>query len=127
MEEEINKIPKPEIPNTRLMKIETIVMPHPYCITPKHLEYSDSMYLDIEGAEKKGAVCDICKNKNRKDGTKILSFKEHEQIKTLFIEVPHHDLNKIEGLVDYLNSIKPICAELKIAGFAFPTKNQWKG
>ena len=60
--------------------LDKIGVPHPYCITPKHLEYNDSMYLDIEGAEAKGAVSDICKKINSKDyGRPILTYGEHEQ------------------------------------------------
>lgn len=31
--------------------------PHPYMITPSHLANSAGMYLDVEGAEKKGSTC----------------------------------------------------------------------
>lgn len=118
--EELKQIPEPSIECCKLSKIEKIVIPHPYMITPKHLEYSSSMYLNIEEAEKKGAVCGICKKLNKKEGKPILTYDQHEQIKTLFIEVPHHDLNKIEGLNEYLNIIKSICEEFGIKGFAFP-------
>jgi len=63
--------------------INTIGVPHPYCITPKHLEENDGMYLSKDSmreAEKRGAACDICKKINRKDYSKpILSIDEHEQ------------------------------------------------
>lgn len=120
--EELKEIPEAENKNIQLVKIEDVAMPHLYCITPKHLEYSDSMHLDIAGAEKKGAVCEICREANRKNGAKILKYDEHETSKTLFIRVPQNrDLNAIEGLHAYLLSIKPIASKLGITGFAFPT------
>jgi len=128
---EINEIPAPLVSGARLVKIETIAIPHPYCIGAKHVGHASRNFNGmlgieaIEDAERHGITCDICKEMHRKNGTKILKYAEHEQRKTLFIEVPqNNDLNKINGLVEYLNSIKPICEKLKIDGFAFPqTKN----
>ena len=62
---------------------DTIGVPHPYCITPKHLT-GEHMYLgeaEIKEAEEKhGAKCDICARAVReRKQDKILSFKEHEQ------------------------------------------------
>ena len=124
LEQELNEIPKDK--RFPLVKIEEIWIPHPYCITPKHLQFSEGMYLDIEGAErkskeaypndsKKWAVCDECKK------TK----SEHKKMKTLFIEVESNsDLNAVEGLHEYLLKIKPVCEKLGIDGFAFPNQKQ---
>jgi len=59
--------------------VDTIGIPHPYCITPKHVEYASdhcSGMLDeaaIEGAEKNGARCDICRA-NRLN----LAYRDHK-------------------------------------------------
>ena len=108
-----------------LQKIEDVILPHPYCITPKHLAYADSMYLDaaaIERAESRGAQCDICRKlvKQRQQPA-VLSYSEHESQKTLFIAVnDNRDLNAVDGLHDYLLQIKPVAESLGIQGFAFP-------
>jgi hypothetical protein len=109
--------------------VEDIHLPHPYCITPKHLKYADSMFLDkaaITRAEKKGAQCDICRKLCRKGKqTQILPFSQHEREKLLFIEVDDgSDLNKVKGLHEYLLEIKPLAMELGIGGFAFPPKGK---
>lgn len=108
-----------------LLKVENVVMPHPYCITPKHLEYADSMFLNetsIARAEQRGAVCDICRKLVRNgDQPEILSHSAHESHTTLFIQADDNsDLNAVEGLHEYLLSIKPKAESLGIQGFAFP-------
>ncbi len=121
---ELETIPVPDKgAEFRLLRIEDIVLPHPYCITPKHIEYSSkrhSMFLTadtIREAEKEGkAVCGICKEQ----GGQILSYDEHVSNKVLFVGVPNHNLEDIPGLKEYLLKIKPVCEEMKIQGFAFP-------
>ena len=52
--------PVPEGAPFKLLEVREQCIPHPYCITPKHLQHADSMYLNaesIERAEKKGARC----------------------------------------------------------------------
>ena len=100
--------------------VDSIGVPHPYCITPKHLEYADSMILDAESikrAESKGAVCDICRKRHQKTGEKILSFDEHEQ--ALVVDC-HKDFkeNQVE-LKKFLLSIKDRAVSDGYAGFAF--------
>ena len=59
--------------------IDQIGVPHPYCITPKHLEYCDTGILDdysIKKAEEKGASCGT---KFRGGGKCNLSYEKHEQ------------------------------------------------
>ena len=117
-------------PNTdRFKVVDTIGVPHPYCITPKHLEHSEGMYLDIEGAERrsreahprdsrKWAVCDICKKINRKTGKPILSYSEHKT--ALLIEVnDERELKEIPELKEYLLSIKEMAEKDGFVGFAF--------
>ena len=118
---EIKSYPKSK--NFRV--VDTIGVPHPYCITPKHLS-SDRMYLDgeaiREAEEKKGAVCDICR-KLRNDGKqdKVLSYDEHEQALLVECDV---DFKGKDGkanpeLQKYLLKIKARAEKDKIAGFAF--------
>jgi hypothetical protein len=102
---------------------DTMGVPHPYCITPKHLADEDGMYLDgprIERAEKRGARCDICKGK--------LSFKEHKQGLVVFFEGFHQpELNKrlsegfdkvVPGLHAWLLAIKPLMERDQYDGLA---------
>src|SRR5574343_104166 len=110
-----NKLAK--YPSTEKFKvIDTIGFPHPYCITSKHLEYCDSMYLDehsIKRAESKGAKCDICK----KNGN-ILSYDEHKQ--AVLIDVRDaRELNDIPELKEYLLSIKDMLIADRFEGCAF--------
>jgi predicted GTPase len=104
--------------------VDTIGVPHPYCITPKHLEYSDSHILDknsIEHAENKGAVCDICKKIHNKDYSKpILSFAEHKQA-LLVACYADPDKNQSE-IKEFLTGIKDQCESDNYAGFAFVKK-----
>lgn len=118
--------PPPPGVSFKLLKLEERVLPHPYCITPKHLQYADSMYLDgaaIERAEGKGAVCDICRKEVRAQRQPaILTYGQHEKVLMLFIGVSANqqkDLNSVKGLHSYLLKLKK--ANLGIGGFAFPT------
>lgn len=126
--QELKQIPKPDVPHIRVIEIRKISVPHPYCITPKHIAYASDHYYGIlnksaiEEAEKHGAKCDICRKINRKYGKPIVPYDEHITQKTLFIEVPQNrDLNAIEGLNAYLMKIKPTLESLNIEGIAFPT------
>lgn len=123
MEHLIEKIPKPKVGHIKLLSVDKVMVPHPYCITPKHLT-GESMYLNketIRDAEKKyGAVCDICRHlvKQGKQNV-ILNFDEHQDSLTLFIEVPKGDLDEVKGLKKYLLEIKPVLRDLGIDGVAF--------
>lgn len=79
------------------------------------------MILDgaaIERAEKKGAVCDICKQANRKDGTEILPWSKHER--ALVVEVNDaRQLSEIPELHAYLMGIKDQATADGYVGFAF--------
>lgn len=119
----IDKIPKPKVGHITLLSVDKIMVPHPYCITPKHLT-GESMYLTkevIRDAEKKhGAVCDICRRLVKQGKQKsILNFDEHQEALTLFIEVSKGDLNEVKGLKEYLLEIKQVLRDLGIDGVAF--------
>lgn len=108
----------------KLAKVENVTMPHPYCITPRHVGIAADHYNGILGpeairaAERAGACCDIC----RHSGRGILPFDKHETSLTVFITVPqNHNLNGIEGLHNYLYTNKAQFEALGIQGFAFPT------
>ena len=99
--------------------IDTIGMPHPYCITPKHVAVASDYHsgrLDgyaIEDAERRGARCGV-RNCN-------LSWDEHEQ--AILVQVDdHRELKDVPGLQEYLLSIKERAENDKIAGFAFIQK-----
>ncbi|MCI0560207.1 MAG: hypothetical protein MN733_17100 [Nitrososphaera sp.] len=111
----------------RLLKVEDVYLPHPYCLTPKHLKYADSIVLDeasIAKAEAEGAKCDTCRRlykAGRQD--EILPLSKHEKQKALFIEVEdNRDLNQIKGLHKYLWKIRPLAETLGVQGFAFPKR-----
>ena len=61
----LSRLPAPPV-GMKLLEIKKVSLPHPYCITPKHMQ-TGSMYLDeatIRESEKRfGAVCDICKKR----------------------------------------------------------------
>lgn len=111
----------PEGAPFKVLKCETVGIPHPYCITPKHVAWASDHCGGMLGAaaireaeEKAGASCEIC----RKQGGGILKYDDHESPLTLFVAVPHHDLNAIPGLHAYLMAVK--AAGLGVQGFAFP-------
>lgn len=99
---------------------DTIGVPHPYCITPKHLEFNEGMYLDIEQAEEKSngkACCDICRNlKNERKQDKILTFAEHKQALLIACK---KDIKDNSELKEYLLSIKDKTEKKGYVGFAF--------
>ena len=123
MEQLIKQIPKPKVEHIKVLEVKKILLPHPYCITPKHLT-GKSMYLNkdtIRDAEKNnGAVCDICRQLVKQGKQeKVFSIDEHKEQLTLFLEVPKGNLNSILGLKEYLLEIKQTLVKLKIDGVAF--------
>lgn len=101
--------------------IQDIGIPHPYCITEKHVcEASDnhSGILNeaaIEAAERHGAKCGVrgCR----------LPYSQHETQKTLIVVLKDdapRDLNKVPGLVEWLCGIKDEAIAQGVQGFAFP-------
>lgn len=112
MEEKLLKYPS--IPVAKV--IDTIPVPHPYCITPKHLR-ADSMYLNadtIRLAEKDGAHCGTrgCK----------LSYDEHKSALLIEINSDEKELKDVPGLQDYLLSINDMAIADGYAGYAFIKK-----
>ena len=104
--------------------VDTIGVPHPYCITPKHVAYaSDHCHgmlgkEAIIGAEKAGACCDICKKAQRAGKIpRILKYDEHEQ--ALLIECKVDIKTHQKEAHAYLVSIKDQCEKDGYAGFAF--------
>lgn len=119
----LNQIPSPDVSlSFSLNKLETVGMPHPYCITPRHVAVASDRFGGrlgeeaIKYAEKNGVYCDICK----KNKGEILPYEKHEQLLTLFLNCPKafkNNLNNIPGLYAYLLMIKE--KNLGIDGFAF--------
>ena len=113
-EEKLKSYPKTE----QFEVIDTIGVPHPYCITSKHVAYAadhcHGMLNEeaIRKAEKvKGAHCDV-KNCN-------LSYNEHEQA---LLVACYKDIQKNEELHRYLLKIKDEAEKNGYAGFAFLDK-----
>ena len=115
MDEKLEKYPK-----TKQFRIlDTIGVPHPYCITPSHVAYASDNCGGILGkeailgAEKQGARCGSCRGE--------LSYEQHET--ALLVEVDDkRELKDIPELKDYLLSIKTLCESDGFAGFAFKQK-----
>ena len=100
--------------------IDTIGIPHTYCITPEHL-LPDEMYLDIPKAEiENNAVCDICKNlvKEGKQN-KILTYEEHEKALLVECKIKLNQGEENKELKKYLLSIKVKAEKKGFVGFAF--------
>ena len=99
---------------------DSIGVPHPYCITPKHLT-GESMFLgkaEIKHAEEEhGAVCDICRvNVKAGKQDKILSIDEHEQALLIGCKMEIKDNKELQ---EYLLSIKDKATKKGFVGFAF--------
>ncbi len=102
----------------KLQKIDKIFLPHPYCITSRHVAFASDHrggMLTAEAIEASGASCGMrgC----------CLPYNKHESAMTLFITVADNkDLNSIPGLHAYLFSNKQKFIDLGIEGFAFPNE-----
>jgi hypothetical protein len=118
--------PPPEGSAFHLEKVKKVSFPHPYCITPQHVEVASDHHCGIlnqdaiDDAERRGVRCGggspyelPCK----------LSYREHRHDLTLFVRVAvrlRSSLNEIPGLRDYILSIKEKAESLGIQAFAFP-------
>lgn len=96
--------------------VDSIGVPHPYCITPKHVEVAADQFMGrlgeaaIVAAEKQGAKCGICKGE--------LPYHGHEQ--ALLVEVPKGIvLNGNEALHAWLKAIVEEAGANGYVGFAF--------
>jgi len=103
--------------------VDTIGVPHPYCITPKHVAIASGKFFGILGgnaireAEEEGAICDICKKLNRKNGSNILSYDEHKT--ALLVKCKKELKDNKEEINQYLLSIKEMTIKDNFEGFAF--------
>jgi hypothetical protein len=112
--------PPPEGSVFALQKVETISVPHPYVIGPRHVAIASDRFSGrlgedaIEASERAGYGCQHPRCQ--------LSHKEHESMRTLFVLLDSKpgDLNNVPGLHAYLVSIKERAESLGIQGFAFP-------
>lgn len=112
MNEKLEKYPKSA--NGNFYVKDTVPVPHPYCITPRHVAYASDHHSGIldryamEQAEKNGVRCGICKGK--------LRYEDHE---TALLIGCMADIKENKELHEYLLSIKEMCVADKYAGFAF--------
>src|SRR3990167_1919683 len=97
---DLSEFPEPP-PPLRLVKIDRISIPHPFCITEKHVVFAAdhrSGMLNEEAIAASGAPCGICKK----------PYDEHTVSTALFVEGPQNrDLNAVQGLHTYLLQFKP--------------------
>jgi len=99
--------------------LDSIGVPHPYCITPKHVAVAADHHCGILGkeaivdAEERGARCGICKGK--------LAYAEHEQalLVECNVEIKGADGKAVLELQAYLLKIKAQAERDHYAGFAF--------
>jgi hypothetical protein len=108
--------------NTTFEIIDTLGVPHPYCVTPKHVAYASDHCSGIlskdaiRAAEKEGAACDIC----RKKGEGILTVDEHGT--ALLVGVYDKDNRELNDMPELQEWLKPLCAVAEkdgFVGFAF--------
>jgi hypothetical protein len=102
--------------------VDTIGVPHPYCITPKHVATASDKFMGMLGreaiiqAEEDGAMCDICNKASRREGKKILSYDEHKQALLLSCK---EEIKDNKELHKFLMSIKEMAIKDSFEGFAF--------
>jgi len=123
-QEKIAKYPKGQFARV----VDTIGVPHPYCITPKHVGVASDHFggmlgeAAIEDAERRGAKCGICHGN--------LSYAEHETAVLVAVdrECELADMPESDrvALSDYLKSIVKQCEEDGFAGFAFVKESVFK-
>lgn len=107
--------------------IDTIGVPHPYCIGAKHVVHASDRFggmlgeAAIESAEKHGIVCETCRGR--------LTFKQHESALLISCKVslddeqrkPHSELH------NFLTKCKPLCEADGFVGFAFKDDSKRSG
>lgn len=106
--------------------VDTIPTPHPYTITPKHLQFNDSMYLgkeQIERMEKMhGGMCG-----HKEEGWRQcqLKYSEHKQALVVQCKIPLTKDGKkmIPELHKWLLKIKSEAEKEGFDGFAFVDEN----
>jgi len=109
--------------NKNFEVIDTIGVPHPYCITPKHVKVASDEFFGILGkeaikkAEEKGVYCDICKKAVREGKqAEVLKYNEHKQ--ALVIKC-HIEAKENKELHEYLLKIKSKAEKEGFEGFVF--------
>lgn len=114
--------------------INSIGVPHPYCITSKHVCIASDNFNGIlnenaiREAEEEGAICDTCRilvKTGKQDA--ILSFDEHKT--ALIIECKKDvkiDKEAQNECTKWLLKIKDLAEKNNIEGFAFVLKNDEK-
>ncbi|MFA5401259.1 MAG: hypothetical protein WC359_12500 [Dehalococcoidia bacterium] len=109
----------PESANGNYKVVDTIGVPHPYCIGSKLVAFAADRHngilgeAAIEDAERHGIHCEICKEKMGKP----LSYAEHKQ--ALVIESKVEIDPTPNELKEYLLSIKEEAEKNGYVGFAF--------
>jgi hypothetical protein len=125
----------PEGSPFRLQKLEYISVPHPYCLTPKHVEVAADHHggiLDhdaILDVERRGARCGIGRHGSPIGGESPcnLPYDQHEHLLTLFVEMDDNThISTTPGLHPYLLALKQWSQEEKaeVEGFCFPQKGE---
>jgi hypothetical protein len=105
----------PDSPQGNFKIVDSIGVPHPYMIVPKHVAIAADRHggilgeAAIEDAENRGAKCGICKGQ--------LKFKEHEQ--ALLVECKVEPKEAENEIREWLKSIAPEGEKHGYAGFAF--------
>lgn len=109
--------------------VDTIGVPHPYCLTPKHVKVASEQFNGIMGkeaiaeAERQGIYCYTCREINRRHGDPILKADEH---KHSLLVACFKDMNTNEKYLKevkrYLTHIKDMCEKDGYAGFTFLKK-----
>lgn len=134
-EEKLAKITPPESKEYELMSVDQINhRPHIYCLTPKHIEHCADNHSGIlteaaiDDAEKAGVHCGMFVMPNgdtynsRKSGSVPCTIPraDHKCDTVLFIKaLADKPVGELEGINEYLVSIKYELAELGIDGAAF--------
>lgn len=106
--EKLQKYPKTE----HFEVIDTIGVPHPFCITPKHIDAAQKYGGNLGEA----AIKDLESNGRPSCGMRRcnLMYEEHEQALLVRCNVKDNDL-----LGTYLKSIIEMCEQDGYAGFSF--------
>lgn len=102
--------------------IDTMPVPHPYCITQHHVRIAADEFSGMLGegaiqeAERKGYMCDICK-KNK------LNLKYVDHKKALLVSCKKELKNQVgvadKELIEYLRKHKDVATKEGYDGFAF--------
>lgn len=129
-DEQLAELAPPEGAPFRLGGVREFTTPHPYMIGSKHIEVASDRHggmlgeSAIEDAETYGYCCQMPLASGGKCGLKM---SEHENHKALVVVLPDtapKDLNKVEGLLDYLKGVKDKAESFGVTTFMFPKEKQ---